>query len=146
MLLNSSTEVSGIMNLIWRHSIYLTCLAVNVYQNFFHIIHVHDKIFSFYIYFPYLKMICLFTDDCLSGIYFYCTAWTGGNDLDIEGQFVWGHSNTSMVFTNWYVTEPSIGNPSLAAVRDCIDILRNGKWNDKSCLISTAFICERTII
>uniref|UniRef100_K1QUK2 Aggrecan core protein n=1 Tax=Magallana gigas TaxID=29159 RepID=K1QUK2_MAGGI len=64
-------------------------------------------------------------DDCLSDIYFYCTAWTGGNDLDIEGQFVWGHSNTSMVFTNWYVTEPSINNPSLAAVRDCIDILRN---------------------
>lgn len=85
-------------------------------------------------------------DDCLSNIYFYCTAWTGGNDLAIEGQYVWDASNTSMVFTNWYVSEPSIGYPSLAADRDCIDILRNGKWNDQSCLTLNEFICERTII
>lgn len=30
-------------------------------------------------------MICLFIDDCLLDIYFYCIVWMGGNDFDIEG-------------------------------------------------------------
>lgn len=90
-----------------------------------------------YIYIPHIA------DDCPTGIFKHCTAWTGGNDLGIEGHYVWDHSNTSMVFTNWYENEPSILTPSQGLTRDCIDILRNGEWNDRSCSFLSAFICEK---
>lgn len=81
----------------------------------------------------------------MSSIYKACTAWTGGNDLDIEGHYVWDYSNRSMVFTNWYKTEPSLYYPSNALPRDCIDMFRNGEWNDRPCSYGNQFICERII-
>lgn len=78
--------------------------------------------------------------DCPTSIYKNCTAWTGGNDLDIEGQYVWDHSNTSFVFTNWYKFVPGRGDS-----RDCIDILKNGEWNDRPCSFLNDFICEKQV-
>lgn len=83
------------------------------------------------------------SDSCLPNVYTTCSAWTGGNDLDSEGQYVWDHSNTTIGFSYWQPTEPSLGAPDKAAVRDCIDVLRNGKWNDRVCTHLKPFICER---
>ncbi|XP_052695391.1 collectin-12-like [Crassostrea angulata] len=81
----------------------------------------------------------LLKEDC-GYIFKTCTAWTGLNDRHIEGHYVWDHSNTSMVFTNWYKFVPSKGD-----ARDCVDILRNGEWNDRPCSFLNAFICEKSI-
>lgn len=74
-------------------------------------------------------------------MYENCTAWTGGHDRFIEGQYMWVHSKTPLNFTNWNPSEPSFGNWS-----DCIDILRNGKWNDRHCWFLNLFICERNSV
>ncbi|XP_052695297.1 C-type lectin domain family 17, member A-like, partial [Crassostrea angulata] len=73
-----------------------------------------------------------------------CTAWTGLNDLHIEGQYRWDHSNTFLNFSNWFPGEPSLGSPSNAFDRDCIDMLRNGLWNDRPCSYLNSVICEKS--
>lgn len=69
-----------------------------------------------------------------------CSAWTGLNDLNIEGQYVWDHSNTPMAFYTWYTFKPEFGD-----IRDCVAIQKNGQWNDKKCMALLAFICEKEI-
>ncbi|XP_052694133.1 lectin BRA-3-like [Crassostrea angulata] len=86
----------------------------------------------------WLALMFLDKSDCPTSLYKNCTAWTGGNDLDIEGKYVWDNSNTSFVFTNWYKFVPSHGD-----IRDCIDILKNGEWNDRPCSHLNHFICEK---
>ncbi|XP_056001956.1 collectin-12-like isoform X2 [Ostrea edulis] len=73
---------------------------------------------------------------------FLSKTWTGGNDVDVEGQYRWSYSNVTITFTAWYRNEPSVGYPARAKERDCIDLLRNGKWNDRSCSYLNPFICE----
>lgn len=105
-----------------------------------------DIVFIYFITLNKKHIQLLFSaDDCSTNIFNGCTAWTGGNDLNVEGEYVWDHSNTTMVFTNWHTNEPSLTSPSLATTRDCIDILRNGKWNDRPCLHLNSFICEKSI-
>ena len=82
--------------------------------------------------------------NCFSHTYEDCTAWTGLNDLDIEGTYVWDHSNASLTFTNWHGREPSPIGLDQAQTRDCIDILRGGGWNDRPCSYLNWFICEKT--
>lgn len=84
-------------------------------------------------------------ENCSTNIFNECTAWTGGNDINLEGKYVWDHPITSMIFTNWYRNEPSLADPSKASTRDCIDILRNVKWNDIPCLYFNSFICEKSL-
>nr|XP_022310943.1 low affinity immunoglobulin epsilon Fc receptor-like [Crassostrea virginica] len=81
--------------------------------------------------------------NCLSSIY-DCTAWTGLNDLDIEGTYVWDHSNAPITFSNWMDGEPSVGYPNQALIKDCIDILRGGVWNDRKCFHLNWVICEKS--
>jgi hypothetical protein len=57
-------------------------------------------------------------------VFAYCTAWTGANDIAVEGIYRWQHSNTNMYFANWFDKEPT-GGPE-----DCVELLRNGGWND----------------
>nr|XP_022312741.1 low affinity immunoglobulin epsilon Fc receptor-like isoform X2 [Crassostrea virginica] len=73
-----------------------------------------------------------------------CTAWTGLNDLDIEGAYVWDHSNAPLTFSNWMDGEPSLYSPDHALERDCIDILRGGVWNDRPCSYLNWVICEKS--
>ncbi|XP_052695644.1 low affinity immunoglobulin epsilon Fc receptor-like [Crassostrea angulata] len=75
-----------------------------------------------------------------------CTAWTGLNDLDIEGQYRWDHSNTPLNFSNWYPGQPSLERPDQALDRDCIDMFRNGAWNDRFCSFLNLVICEKSFI
>lgn len=84
-------------------------------------------------------------ENCSTNIFNEYTAWTGGNDINLEGEYVWDHPITSVIFTNWYRNEPSLADPSKALTRDCIDILRNVKWNDRPCLYFNSFICEKSL-
>lgn len=79
----------------------------------------------------------------ISGSCTGCSLWTSGNDIEIEGQYVWDYSNMKFGFFYWAPGEPSIANPSQATTRDCIDIYRTGKWNDRPCDYYTSFICEK---
>lgn len=73
-----------------------------------------------------------------------CSAWTGLNDKDTEGRYVWDHSNASVSITNWYPGDPSLDSDTSASKRDCIDMLKTGQWNDRPCSHLTSFICEKT--
>lgn len=73
---------------------------------------------------------------------YQCSAWTGLNDIDTEGRYVWDHSNAIALFTNWYPGEP---RDIEDLTRDCIDMLRNGQWNDRPCSSLRSFICEKSI-
>nr|XP_011455949.2 aggrecan core protein-like [Crassostrea gigas] len=74
-----------------------------------------------------------------------CTAWIGGNDIKTEGQFVWDKSNTTIGFSNWSPGNPSIDFPDQAPTRDCVDLYRDGKWNDRRCTYLNPFICEKSL-
>lgn len=95
------------------------------------------------------RLICVIIDsfkfsaNCAPDSY-VCTAWTGLNDLHIEGQYKWDHSNTLLTFINWHPEEPSLGSPSRASDRDCIDMLSNGLWNDRPCSYPNSVICEKS--
>lgn len=91
-----------------------------------------------------LKKKCLISDSCtiLSRT---CTAWIGGNDIETEGQFVWDKSNTKIGFSNWSPGNPSIDFPDQAPTRDCVDLYRDGKWNDRRCTYLNPFICEKLL-
>lgn len=70
--------------------------------------------------------------------YLAASAWTGEDDLHIEGKYVWDDSNISVAFTNFTILEPSLGN-----IGDCFDILRNGEVNDRFCSDLVSFICKK---
>ncbi|XP_062579048.1 C-type lectin 37Da-like, partial [Saccostrea cucullata] len=63
----------------------------------------------------------LFKGTCSSNIYRNCVAWTGGNDISVEGRYHWSYFNTSINFTNWKSNEPG----PLRLKEDCIHLLRN---------------------
>ncbi|XP_052692921.1 perlucin-like protein [Crassostrea angulata] len=71
-----------------------------------------------------------------------CSSWTGGNDIDTEGQFVWGHSITPFTFTNWEPYNPDDIYYQIK-IRDCVDIFYDGQWNDRPCDFLANFICEK---
>jgi hypothetical protein len=74
-----------------------------------------------------------------------CTAWTGGNDIEVEGQYRWSFSNVTLNFTSWRPNQPSVISPRRALPENCIDLTKNGGWNDKVCSYLSSFICEMTI-
>jgi hypothetical protein len=65
--------------------------------------------------------------------------WTGFNDREVEGSFVWNNGD-AVTYTNWYWGEPNnIGN------EDCGQINRFYPaygWNDEPCSWSFFYICE----
>lgn len=83
---------------------------------------------------PFLFLVCRAKYDC--------TSWTGGTDIETEGQFVWGHSRTSFTYTNWDSNNPNDSQYQIKN-RDCVDIFYNGQWNDRACGFLENFICEK---
>ncbi|XP_056002804.1 lectin BRA-3-like [Ostrea edulis] len=68
-----------------------------------------------------------------------CLAWTGGNDLDTEGLFIWSRG-TEMNFTFWLPPEPN----SYTVDDDCIVILYpRGSWADFPCISTRPYLCEK---
>ncbi|XP_061176187.1 low affinity immunoglobulin epsilon Fc receptor-like [Saccostrea echinata] len=92
----------------------------------------------------WLARTFLLKDTCPSFIFDTSVAWTGGNDLVIEGQYQWNDSPLAMNFSNWFPGEPSAGDPVKAISKDCIDLLKNGEWNDRPCSFLNPFIYEMT--
>ncbi|XP_062611197.1 collectin-10-like [Saccostrea cucullata] len=92
----------------------------------------------------WLATTFLVKNTCPSDLFADCTAWTGGNDLEVEGQYCWNDSNMTMTFTYWNPNEPSIIQPTQAYTRDCIDLLKTAKWNDRPCSFLNSFICEKS--
>ena len=78
--------------------------------------------------------------DCTSK--YDCTTWSGANDIDTEGVFIWEHSGLPVSYTNWDDSNPdNINDPSNPI--DCVDLFYNGEWNDRPCTILAAFVCEK---
>lgn len=73
-----------------------------------------------------------------------CTTWTGGNDIQTEGDFIWGASNTPFSYTNWDSINPD-NSYDLSKPIDCVDMFYDGQWNDRPCDFQASFICERYI-
>nr|XP_022308312.1 aggrecan core protein-like [Crassostrea virginica] len=71
-----------------------------------------------------------------------CTTWTGANDTQTEGEFVWGNSGAKVNYTNWSPGNPHDDSPN-TLIKDCVDLFYNGTWNDRPCHYQAAFICER---
>ncbi|XP_065933678.1 uncharacterized protein [Magallana gigas] len=91
----------------------------------------------------WLTMTMLKKENCGTYEYENCTSWTGGNDIQTEGSYMWDHSNTNINYTNWHPDEPSLIFPNDTLTRDCIDLLRTGLWNDRPCSYLNSFICEK---
>ena len=89
-------------------------------------------------------MKCRFNHDvfillsgCSSHIY-QCTTWTGANDKQTEGVFLWENSGEMVTYTNW-----APGNPDALEMADCVDLFYTGEWNDRPCGYRNGFICEK---
>ncbi|XP_060852485.1 C-type lectin 37Db-like [Rhopalosiphum padi] len=72
--------------------------------------------------------------------------WTSGNDLSVEGTFVWsGNGRKFGRYTNWLAGEPN--NTKVDDKdEDCVEYWYKGnegfKWNDQFCTFQANFICE----
>ncbi|XP_052694824.1 C-type mannose receptor 2-like [Crassostrea angulata] len=108
-------------------------------NRFSHLVEIEDKAESDWLASTFLNPDGNYSN-CPSNTSNGCSAWTGLNDLNIEGQYVWDHSNTPMAFYTWYTFKPEFGD-----IRDCVAIQKNGQWNDKKCMALLAFICEKEI-
>ncbi|KAL4231632.1 hypothetical protein ACF0H5_009212 [Mactra antiquata] len=73
--------------------------------------------------------------------------WTGGNDLDVERQFVWGYpgSQSPVTYTDWFQGEPN-NNWNNRREEDCIVLWGRSQygyqWNDQPCENVDYFICK----
>merc|ERR1712042_21805 len=65
--------------------------------------------------------------------------WIGASDLETEGTFVWTNGK-KLSYTSWGPNEPN-GREK----ENCVEVNwgKPGLWNDKSCRVSRAFMCER---
>ncbi|XP_052676540.1 perlucin-like protein isoform X2 [Crassostrea angulata] len=67
--------------------------------------------------------------------------WTGGNDIDVEGQWRWVTSGNPFTFTDWGPGEPN----DTGGNEDCMLLLSNTgyTWNDLPCSTNSLYICEK---
>lgn len=86
-------------------------------------------------------IICFdcFLVDCISII--RCTVWIGGNDRENEGHFVWSRDGNPITFNKWDGNNPD----DFLNNEDCIEMRRDGIWNDIWCGYLRPFVCEKDI-
>ncbi|XP_069122566.1 perlucin-like protein isoform X2 [Argopecten irradians] len=69
--------------------------------------------------------------------------WIGGNDMFVEGDWRWIHSDQRVNYTNWHHGEP---NNYHHQGEDCMLVFINSrqlyKWDDRQCTEKHNFICE----
>ena len=68
--------------------------------------------------------------------------WTGGNDLQTEGTYVWT-DGTSFSYTNWKASPQQPNNGGTDGNQDCISMDTDGVWDDVSCSSTRQYICEK---
>ncbi|XP_069120617.1 macrophage mannose receptor 1-like isoform X2 [Argopecten irradians] len=80
--------------------------------------------------------------------------WIGLNNNRHDHKFIW-HDNSHLTYTNWAVNEPNghsqnhfgTTTPSTQhGTEDCVEVYTStskvGKWNDKRCSSTRAYLCE----
>ena len=65
--------------------------------------------------------------------------WIGGTDAASEGAWVWSASNTPLSYINWDAGEPN----NYGRGEDCMQVIENGKWNDRKCGNSLKYVCQQ---
>ena len=66
--------------------------------------------------------------------------WVGLEDRDEEGVFQFADGQGLGDFVNWNREQPD----NWRGRENCVQLLRNGRWNDKNCEQSNPFVCEKT--
>ncbi|XP_059167015.1 low affinity immunoglobulin epsilon Fc receptor-like [Physella acuta] len=64
--------------------------------------------------------------------------WTGANDIDVEGSWVWDDNTPANLTSLWASGEP---NSFAGKNEDCVELITGGRLNDESCDFPRAFIC-----
>lgn len=64
-------------------------------------------------------------------------AFLSMTDATTEGKFTYPTGET-LVYSNWAPGEPN----NNGGAENCVEILTNGKWNDKNCKEQRLVICE----
>ncbi|XP_065107450.1 ladderlectin-like [Paramisgurnus dabryanus] len=71
-------------------------------------------------------------------------AWIGGQDGEVDGQWLWT-DGSQFDFTNWCPKEP---NNYQGVPENCLEISWNGQrcWNDQPCTDSMGYICAQPLL
>jgi hypothetical protein len=79
-------------------------------------------------------------NDLLTPLVGLVDAWMGGNDIAVEGDWVW-ITGEPMIYENWRAGEPN----DFGDGEDCMILegARGGSWDDRPCTRLYDFVCER---
>lgn len=67
--------------------------------------------------------------------------WTGANDIENEGQWIWTSDNTTLQYARWNPEQPDNFNRE----EHCVVIYYDGGWNDIVCSERLIFTCEKNV-
>ncbi|XP_062604468.1 perlucin-like protein [Saccostrea cucullata] len=68
-----------------------------------------------------------------------CSHWTGANDIEEEGRFVWTENDNRVTsYFNWHPDEPDNSGE-----QDCVLMCRDGIWGTTQCHQMYSYICEK---
>ena len=71
--------------------------------------------------------------------------WIGGNDMAVDGQFVWTNGEPWIYVNGQLPWNDPIGpaEPNGGTNENCVEIYKSGRLNDESCNNSQNWLCER---
>ncbi|XP_033726001.1 C-type mannose receptor 2-like [Pecten maximus] len=68
--------------------------------------------------------------------------WTGANDLETEGVFVWEDNGVPVSYTDWEENNPN----NYHNKQHCVRFKESESWNDLYCYRLYAYACQRTLL
>ncbi|KAL4236594.1 hypothetical protein ACF0H5_004979 [Mactra antiquata] len=71
----------------------------------------------------------------------YSNTWTGGNDLELTGTYVWS-DGTEMTYTYWNYKQPDYSDQHCVEIVHRLNEGRTGGWEDENCLSKGGSVCE----
>ena len=69
-----------------------------------------------------------------------CLAWIGGF-RDVHDLFRWTESNQIVNYTNWSPSNPN----NHGGNERCVQVYKDGSWNDLICNTRIPYICEKKL-